>query len=348
MNRYPSRKLRRIFFLPILCVTGLLFTGCATSELWEKSVETVDYTALKSEKNRIYVDRKSQNNAGPGFGVPYHLKIDEKKMKFPASATGTVFIRPDTKKRREPQYQALFALLDNRNGVHVESARIYVQNRGGKPEAQLDVEFELPEMNIDFEKREYDWRLAATRPSQKEFFGATGKTDCLLPMLVQKAWREKFNEELDVRRMISPAAWLDENGNPARRYLPGSHPGLLLAVKPNRFDIKYIRISGDVMGMQGLKDIPIDHRGDFARISVLVKDVNIVPGKYNMPQWKTLNCSSSEVLFDATTTEVTYKNPLPIRLIGTPFALVMDAGAVIIAIPFVIVATVLGLPGPGR
>ncbi len=337
MNKNMPKKFRRIFFLLVLCATGLLFTGCATSELWKKSRETVDYTALKSKETRIYMGKASSGNAGTEFGVPYQLKIAEKEVGFPGSATGTVFIQPKEKDRRNPQYQALLALLDKQNGIHVESARIYVKSRRGKPEAQVDIEFELPEMNIDFEKREYDWHFPVTRPSRKEFFGASERTDCLLPMLVRKAWREKFNEELNVQDMISPAAWLDEDGKPARRYRPGSHLGLLLAVRPNRFDIRYIRISGNVMGMQGLKDIPIDHRGDFARISVLVKEVNIVPGKYNMPQWKALNCSSSEILFDATTTEVTYKNPLPVRLFGTPFAIIFDSASIILSIPLAII-----------
>ncbi|GBC62422.1 hypothetical protein DENIS_3394 [Desulfonema ishimotonii] len=332
MNKNTSKKLRQIFLLLTVCTISPLFTGCATPELWRKSEETVAYSALKSEETRIYMDRTSPNNAGPGFGVTYQLKIPDKKLlDFPASATGTVFIRPDAKTRREPQYQALVALLDRRNGVHVESVSIYVKSRRGRPEAQLDVEFRLPEIDIDFEKHEYDWPFVVTRPSRKDFFGASEKTDYLLPMLVQKAWREKFNEKLDVRRMISPVAWLDENGNPARRYNSGGHPGLLLAVKPNRFDIKYIRIFGDVMGMQGLKDIPIDHRGDFARISVLADNVRVVPSVYNLPQWDVLNCPSSETLFDVEARDVTYINPLLARLFGTPFMMVLDLAIIMVA-----------------
>ncbi|GBC62421.1 hypothetical protein DENIS_3393 [Desulfonema ishimotonii] len=65
-------------------------------------------------------------------------------------------------------------------------------------------------------------------------------------------------------------------------------------------------------------------RGDFTKISVLVRDVKIITKKYDMARWTLVNDLSSEAVFDVTAISVKYKYPLFLRLIGTPFTLLPD------------------------
>lgn len=338
MSKNISKKFRQIFFLPVLCAAGLTLAGCATPSLWAESETRVDYFNIESHTaSWIYIDRKPQNDTKPRLGIPYHLEVAEKKMEFPPSVAGFVIIQPE-KNDQTPEYNALVTLLDGRTGIQPESVKIYVKSENRTPKARFDIEFQLPEIEIRFEKDEDICPDDVVKPPYSEFFGSSGKEIYLLPLLVEKVWQKEFGEEIDSYNMMRPVAWLDENGSIIRNRGESDYSGILLTVWSNRFGVKYVRIYENIMKFKGLKDIPIDYKGNFARISVPVRDVELVTEKYDMTHYNTLNDFLPETVFDATAIDVTYKYPLALRLIGTPFTLVLDSAVAIIAVPLTIIA----------
>ena len=249
--------IRHCLFFVFIAACCSLTSGCATLTLWgkERDPDKTKYT-VSAETNQIYVVREKDGNKNDRFlefCVPFRVKGGLKNTHFPDMEKGCLLIKGGKEQYVTPmendptcqikidRKQFLKSIFDSE--LRPSSICLVKQTSSGKNEVTLllvNEDFLLSDKKIGFEKNEVAVpdNFGKNRPRLREIYP-----------LIERKWVEKYGQESllssGIRDAI-PVAWIDAAGNLTGTLPPNGPSGLLLAMKPNKFGVKHIRLSFNV------------------------------------------------------------------------------------------------------